>query len=212
MTLEAVLVPPALRAAVSDRAWVEAMLEAERALANAEAIAGVIPAHVAGPIAGACDVDRIDVEAVLEAGRRSGNPAEPLVRALRAAVGGEAADYVHYGATSQDIVDSAAMLVARNVVGLIVEELDGVAAACARLAAAHRDAPMAARTLLQQAVPTTFGLKAAGWLLAVLAARDRLGRTRFAAQLGGAAGTLASARRDVAASAAERTAAGRRLP
>ncbi len=192
MTLEAVLVPPALRAAVSDRAWVEAMLEAERALANAEAIAGVIPAHVAGPIAGACDVDRIDVEAVLEAGRRSGNPAEPLVRALRAAVGGEAADYVHYGATSQDIVDSAAMLVARKVVGLIVEELDGVAAACARLAAAHRDTPMAARTLLQQAVPTTFGLKAAGWLLAVLAARDRLGRTRFAAQLGGAAGTLAA--------------------
>ena len=131
VTLEAVLVPPALRAAVSDRAWVEAMLEAERALANAEAVAGVIPAHAAGPIAGACDVDRIDVEAVLEAGRGSGNPAEPLVRALRAAVGGEAADYVHYGATSQDIVDSAAMLVARNAVGLIVEELDGVAAACA---------------------------------------------------------------------------------
>ena len=83
--------PRTLRAAVSDRAWVEAMLEAERALANAEAIVGVIPAHLAGPIAEACDVERFDVEAIVAAGRSAGNPAEPLVRALRAAVGGEAA-------------------------------------------------------------------------------------------------------------------------
>jgi 3-carboxy-cis,cis-muconate cycloisomerase len=192
VSLDAILVPAPLRDAVSDRAWVAAMLEAERALVNAEAIAGVIPAHAAGPVSAACDVENVDVEAVLEEGRRSGNPAEPLVRALRFAVGGEAAEYVHYGATSQDIVDTAAMLVARNAVGLVVGELDAVAAACARLSAAHRDTPMAARTLLQQAVPTTFGLKAAGWLLAVLAARDRLRETRFAAQLGGAAGTLAA--------------------
>jgi 3-carboxy-cis,cis-muconate cycloisomerase len=168
------------------------MLEAERALANAGAIAGVIPAHAAGPIADACRIDGIDVEAVLEEGRRSGNPAEPLVRALRKAVGGEAAGYVHRGATSQDIVDTASMLVARHAVALLVEELNRVARACARLAKAHRDTPMPARTLLQQAVPTTFGLKAAGWLLAVLAARDALRGARFAAQLGGAAGTLAA--------------------
>jgi 3-carboxy-cis,cis-muconate cycloisomerase len=192
VTLDGVLVPPALRASVSDGAWVEAMLEAERALANAEAIAGVIPAHAAGPIAEACRIDAIDVDAVLEEGRRSGNPAEPLVRALRKTVGSEAAEYVHRGATSQDIVDTASMLVARHAVGLVVEELNRVAAACARLAEAHRDTPMAARTLLQQAVPTTFGLKAAGWLVAVLAARDGLRGVRFAAQLGGAAGTLAA--------------------
>ncbi len=192
MTLDAVLVPPAFRDAVSDRAWVEAMLEAERALANAEAIAGVIPAHAAGPIAEACRIESIDVEAVLEEGRQSGNPAEPLVRALRKAVGGEAAEYVHRGATSQDIVDTASMLVARQAVGLLVEELDRLTGACASLAEAHRDTPIAGRTLLQQAVPTTFGLKAAGWLLAALAARDSLHGVRFAAQLGGAAGTLAA--------------------
>ena len=118
VTLEAVLVPPALRAAVSDRAWVEAMLEAERALANAEALAGVIPAHAAGPIAEACRVDRIDVEAVLEAGRAVGRtrPSRSCARcATRSAA--RRPTYVHYGATSQDIVDSAAMLVARNAVG-----------------------------------------------------------------------------------------------
>jgi 3-carboxy-cis,cis-muconate cycloisomerase len=110
-------------------------------------------------------------------------------------VGGEASGYVHFGATSQDIVDSAAMLVARRALRLILEELDGVAAACATLAEAHRATPMAARTLLQQAVPTTFGLKAAGWLAAVVSTRDRLRvaqESGLAAQLGGAAGTLAA--------------------
>ncbi len=83
MTFDAVLVPAGLRAAVSDRAWLEAMLDAERALANAEAIAGVIPAHVAGPIADACRAELFDAGEVAAAGRWAGNPAEPLVRALR---------------------------------------------------------------------------------------------------------------------------------
>ncbi len=174
MTFDAIFVPAALRAAVSDRAWFEAMLEAERALANAEAIVGVIPAHLAGPIAEACVVERFDVEAIVASGRSAGNPAEPLVRALRAAVGGEAAEFVHFGATSQDIVDTAAMLVSRRAVELILEELDGLAAACAALAEAHRETPMAARTLLRQAVPTTFGLKAAGWLAAIMTAREHV--------------------------------------
>jgi 3-carboxy-cis,cis-muconate cycloisomerase len=113
------------------------------------------------------------------------------VRALRERVGGDAATWVHVGATSQDVMDSAAMLVARNALGLIDDELDGIARACARLADEHRDTVMAARTLLQQAVPTTFGLKAAGWLVAVLDARSRIGRLTLPAQLGGAAGTLA---------------------
>jgi len=195
MTFDAIFVPDGIRGAVSDLAWLEAMLEAERALAAAEAAAGVIPSGVVAAIAEGCRIERIDPERVLAAGRASGNPAEPLVRALRETVGGEAADYVHFGATSQDIIDTAAMLVARRALGLLLEELARVADACAGLAGAHRATPMAARTLLQQAVPTTFGLKAAGWLVAVVSARGRLRAIRdtgLAVQLGGAAGTLAA--------------------
>ena len=117
------------------------------------------------------------------------------MRALREVVGPESADYVHWGATSQDIVDSAAMLVSERSLRLILAELDRVAVECANLAEKHRATLMVARTLLQQAVPTTFGLKAAGWLVAIVDARARLVQvrdTRLAAQLGGAAGTLAA--------------------
>ena len=117
---------------------------------------------------------------------------EPLVRALTDAVEGEAAGYVHWGATSQDILDTASMLISRRVLELIVEALDSVAGECAGLAEAHRSTPMAGRTL-QQAVPTTFGLKAAGWLVGVLEARGAGGsEERLAVQLGGAAGTLSA--------------------
>src|SRR5262249_60707525 len=94
-----------------------------------------------------------------------------VVRAWRDAVGGEAAGAVHFGATSQDVVDTAAMLVARRATDLVLAELDRLAHGCAGLARDHRSTPMAARTLLQQAVPTTFGLKAAGWLCGVAQAR-----------------------------------------
>ncbi len=194
-TFAALFVPAAIREAVADEAWLAAMLDAERALANAEAAAGLISAEAAAAIAAACDPERFDIEQLAEQGRATGNPAEPLVRALREAVGGAAADDVHRGATSQDIVDTAAMLVARDALGLLLGELGRVEAACARLAAEHRDTPMIGRTLLQPAVPSTFGLKAAGWLVAVLEARRRLEwirDTRLAAQLGGAAGTLAA--------------------
>ncbi|MYU19949.1 3-carboxy-cis,cis-muconate cycloisomerase, partial [Streptomyces sp. SID8361] len=119
----------------------------------------------------------------------------PLVADLTAAVARtdrEAASYVHRGATSQDIVDTAAMLVAARALPLIVADLERTAAELARLAAAHRDTPMPGRTLTQHAVPTTFGLKAAGWRALVLDARDRLAALRPPAQLGGAAGTLAA--------------------
>jgi 3-carboxy-cis,cis-muconate cycloisomerase len=184
--------PDAMREAVSGRAWLAAMLAAERALANAEAIAGVIPAHAAGPIADACRPERFDLDRLAEQGRGAGNPVEPLVRELTAAVGGEAAGYVHWGATSQDILDTAAMLVARRASGLAVEWAGALADRCAGLAREHRMTPMAARTLLQHAVPTTFGLKAAGWLAGVAEARERLVAVRagLRAQLGGAAGTL----------------------
>lgn len=188
-------VPDGLRAAVSGSAWLEAMLEVERALASAGRVAGLVPADAAGVIVAACDPGAFDVEALAAEGRSVASPAEPLVRALRARVGGAAEQYVHAGATSQDVMDTAAMLVARRALGLVLAELDRVAAACARLAGAHGRTPIAGRTLLQHAVPTTFGLKAAGWLDGALDARSALLRARderLAAQLGGAAGTLAA--------------------
>jgi 3-carboxy-cis,cis-muconate cycloisomerase len=191
----AILVPQELREAVSDRAWLQGMLDAERALATASAAVGLVPADAAARIAEGCRAELFDPEQLAREGRAVGNPAEPLVRALREAVGGEAADWVHYGATSQDIVDTAAMLVAREAGALVLAELDRLADGCAELAREHRGTPMAARTMLQQAVPTTFGLKAAGWLGGALESRRRLAAVhgeRLAAQLGGAAGTLAA--------------------
>jgi 3-carboxy-cis,cis-muconate cycloisomerase len=187
----AIFVPRALSEAVSDRAWLQAMLDVEAALAAAEARAGVIPAAAAQAIAALCEADRFDIEALGEGARRAGNPVEPLVRALTAAAG-DAGRYVHWGATSQDVLDSAAMLVARRALDLILADLDAVGAACAALAEVHRSTPIAGRTLMQQALPTTFGLKAAGWLVGVLEARSGLAAVRLAAQLGGAAGTLAA--------------------
>jgi 3-carboxy-cis,cis-muconate cycloisomerase len=187
-------VPDELREATSEAAWLQALLDAEAALASAEAQAGVIPAEAAPAIAAACRADLYDPEVIAEEGRTVGNPTEPLVRALRKAVAGDAARFVHWGATSQDIVDTAAMLVARRGLDLLLGELDGLSEACAALALEHRSTPMAARTLLQHAVPTTFGYKAAGWLIAVREARARVAEVRterLAVQLGGAAGTLA---------------------
>ncbi len=193
MTFGAIFVPPDLAEAVSDRAWVRAMVESERALANALALAGVMAAHEAAAAAEACRPDLVDPAQLAAEGRAAGNPVEPLVRHLRQAAG-QAADRVHFGATSQDIMDSAAMLVSKRALAIIIAHLDNLADGLAGLAARHRDTPMAGRTLLQQAVPITFGLKTAGWLVAVLDARRRLAELaerRLAAQLGGAAGTLA---------------------
>ncbi|HEU5363220.1 MAG TPA: lyase family protein [Gaiellaceae bacterium] len=191
-TFGPLFVPEEVRAAVSDDAWLAAMLDAERALAVASARVGVVPADAAAAIALACDPASFAVDEIAAAGRAVANPAAPLVDALRARVGGEAARWVHFGATSQDVVDTAAVLVAREATKHVVDSLDGAAAACARLAEEHRDTPAAGRTLLQQAVPTTFGAKAAGWLTGLLDARDVLVSLRLPAQLGGAAGTLAA--------------------
>lgn len=188
---DGLFLPDAVRDAVSDRAWVFAMLEFEAGLARAQAAIGLIPAEAADAIASAA-AERIDPAALGREGRASGNPAAPLVRALTEAVDGEAAGFVHLGATSQDVMDTAAMLVSRRAAGVIDAELASIARACAALAEAHQGTLMPARTLLQQALPTTFGLKAAGWLVAVLDARSRLARVSYAVQLGGAAGTLAS--------------------
>jgi 3-carboxy-cis,cis-muconate cycloisomerase len=191
---QAIFVPEPAVEAVSDRAWLDAMLDAERALVNAGSLAGIVPADAAAMVAAACVADLYDEEQLAVEGRAAGNPVEPLVRALRAQVGDDYAEYVHRGATSQDILDTAAMLVAQRVCAQIDEELEAVGNLCAALARAHRDTVIASRTLLQQAVPTTFGLKAAGWLVSVDDARMRLAAVAAAlpAQLGGAGGTLAA--------------------
>jgi len=182
-------------AAVADDAWLQAMLDAEAALARALAAAGLIAGDEAEAIAAACRGDRVDGAAIARAAAGSGNPVVPLVAALAAAVEGPAAGHVHRGATSQDILDSAAMLVTARALEPLLDDLSAAAHAAAELARAHRDTPMAGRTLLQQAVPVTFGLKAAGWLAGLDDARRWLVEIRLerlAAQLGGAAGTLAS--------------------
>jgi 3-carboxy-cis,cis-muconate cycloisomerase len=191
---DGVLARGAVRTAVADRAWLAAMLEVEAALARVQARAGVIPAEAAERIAAACRPERYDAAALGEAAAGSGNPVVPLVTALRAAAGPKAAEHVHHGATSQDILDTAAMLVAYRALGPLLDDLRGAADAAAELARAHRGTPMPGRTLLQQAVPVTFGLLAAGWLTALDGAADwleRLRHTRLAVQLGGPAGTLA---------------------
>jgi 3-carboxy-cis,cis-muconate cycloisomerase len=172
LPFEALFVPPALAAATGDEAWLRAMLDFEVALARAQGL-------------GELSVPDLDPAEIAAAGRSSGNPAAALVAAL------DDPD-AHRGATSQDVMDTAAALVAKRALPLVEAELAGIAAACARLASEHRDTPMAARTLLQQALPTTFGLKAAGWLVAVDEARELVASVPLCVELGGAAGTLAS--------------------
>lgn len=179
----AIFVPDELAAALSDDAWLAAMLEAERALA----VATGAPDEVMGVF----DPELYDAAVLARDGRAGGNPVIPLVKAIREQADAHA-DAVHRGATSQDILDTAAMLVSRASLRLILGDLDDMAASCARLAGEHRGTVMAARTLLQQAVPTTFGLKAATWLVAVLDVHDALDALVLPAQLGGAAGTLAA--------------------
>jgi 3-carboxy-cis,cis-muconate cycloisomerase len=193
-----IFVPDEFKEAVSGTAWLRAMLEAEGALAVAQARAELIPQEAAKITVSCCDVDRFDLAEIGRRGRAQGNPVPPLVRALTEAVSEvseDAASHVHKGATSQDIMDTAAMLISRRALALILTEVDAISAACARLADTHRDTLMPGRTLLQQALPTTFGLKAASWLVSMLEATDKLRDVRasgLAVQLGGAAGTLAS--------------------
>jgi len=186
---------PAMSAAFSAAAHVRGMLAFEAALARAQGRAGIIPQEAARVIAANCREEGFDISAVYREAAAAGTPAIPLVRMLTACVEGDAQKFVHWGATSQDAIDSALMLQMRDGLDLLVDELLGVCAACATLVEHHRQTLMVGRTLLQQALPITFGLKAARWLALsvrqVHALRERRQRT-LAVQLGGAAGTLAS--------------------
>ena len=179
----------------SDVAWLQAMLDAEAGLARALERAGLTPAGSGAAVTEVAQAGNFDVAELGELSALTGNPVPALARALARRVPQTAAGAVHRGATSQDIVDTAVMLLARRVIDVVLADLAQAAAAAAVLADAHRSTIMIGRTLLQQAVPVTFGLIAAGWLTSLDEARTGLaavGSQRLAVQFGGAAGTLAS--------------------
>ncbi len=161
---DGVLARGAVREAVSDSAWLQAMLDFEAGLARAQARAGLITAAQAAAIERACRAGDFDPAQLGRDAASTGTPAAALVRALTAAVDDSAAGQVHRGATSQDVIDTAAMLVARRALAPLLDDLLGAADAAAVLAARHRETPMAGRTLMQQALPVTFGFEAAAWL------------------------------------------------
>lgn len=185
---------PDVDAELDDASLLQAMLDVEAALARAGADTGVLPEAAADAIVAHCRAERYDPAALGRAADAAGNPVVPLVRRLTAAVPEPARAWVHVGATSQDVLDTALGLVAVRALGPLLRHLDAAVDAAARLAETHRDTVMVARTLGQQAAPTTFGLKAAGWLTGLAEARDRLRQAGAAqpAQLGGAVGTLAA--------------------
>jgi len=189
---------PAVDVAFTDAARLQAMLDVEAALARAQARCGVIPQAAMAPIEAACNAAHYDVSALSAATALSGNPAIPLVKALTAQVkanDAEAARWVHWGATSQDIIDTGAVLQLRAAREHVLSRLQTLCTALAQLADAERGTGLPGRTLLQQAVPVTFGLKAAGWLDALQRSQRRLlalGEDTLVLQFGGAAGTLAS--------------------
>ena len=171
------------------------MLDTEVALATAQAEVGVVASSAAEEIRRVGRVEQFDITALGHAAVASGTPVLPMLERFRALLTPEAADALHFGATSQDILDTAAMLITRPVLDAIQRDLRRAATACPSLAEAHRASVMLGRTLLQPAVPTTFGLKAAGWLVAIIEARRGIGRVRderLAVQFGGAVGTLAA--------------------
>ncbi|MFJ5966820.1 3-carboxy-cis,cis-muconate cycloisomerase [Streptomyces sp. NPDC093060] len=177
-----------------DHAYLRALLDAEAALTRAQAALGLAPAEAAAAVTETAVPANFGIRSLAARTPAGGNPVIPLVADLTAAVGEEYGPYVHRGATSQDIMDTATMLVAVRTLEPILADLGRTERALAGLAAEHRDTPMPGRTLTQHAVPTTFGLKAAGWRSLVLDACDRITRVRdsLPAQLGGAAGTLAA--------------------
>jgi 3-carboxy-cis,cis-muconate cycloisomerase len=196
--LAPMLSSPAMRAVCDDRACLQHMLDFEAALARAEASTGIVPPDSAEAIARACKAERFDLTALAEAATRSGNLAIPLVKALTAEVARtdkEAARYVHWGATSQDVIDTATMLTLRAGIDALLSDIGRAVTGFAELARQHRNTAVVARTWLQHALPMPFGLKLAEYAAALHRSRGRLSRLReygIALQFGGAAGTLAA--------------------
>ncbi|HTR05217.1 MAG TPA: 3-carboxy-cis,cis-muconate cycloisomerase [Paraburkholderia sp.] len=189
-----------MNAVWSPDATLQRMLDVEAALARACAAHGVIPQSAVAAIVEACVADQLDAPSLARDAALGGNLAIPLVKQLTARVKAadpEGAKYVHWGATSQDIIDTATVLQLRDALALIERGIDATCATLADLARKHRATPAVGRTWLQQALPITLGLKFAQWLDAMLRHRERLAALRERAlvlQFGGAAGTLASLR------------------
>ena len=183
---------------LSDEARIKRMLEFEAALAKAEARAGAIPEGASRKIAEHCRIELFDLSLIAKQAAQSGNVAIPLVKMLTEAVAKEdkdAARFVHWGATSQDAIDTGMVLQLRDALSLLEEDLARLTATLAALAEQHRATPIVARTWMQQALPTTFGFIVAGWLDAILRNRQRLMECRarvLSLQFGGAVGTLAA--------------------
>lgn len=184
-----------MRAVFADEARLQRMLDVEAALARAQARLGLIPAAAAKEISAKAEIARFDLAEIGRGTELVGYPIVPLVKALSRACTGEAGRYVHWGATTQDIIDTALVLQLRDALELIRQDLDGTKAALAELARRHRDTPMAGRTHAQHALPITFGFKCALWLDPLKRHSERLERIRreiAVVQFGGAVGTLAS--------------------
>ncbi len=197
---ESFLSTPEMQEAFGDRAFVDAMLRFEAALARAQAAEGLIPERAAQVIGAQCDVDAFDIAAIVRDSSRAGSVAIPLVKALREAVvqaDADAAPFVHFGSTSQDVIDSAMALVTRDALALVEADLAKAVDALLELATLHATTPMLARTLMQPASVTSFGFKCASWAAPLVRSRSRLreaARHALQLQLGGAVGTLAQMR------------------
>lgn len=182
----------------SNRATLQGMLDFEAALARAESRGGFIPASAAPAIEAKCRAELYDMTALASAAANAGNLAIPLVKQLTVLVAQrekEAAHYVHWGATSQDTIDTGRVLQLRQALTLVSAELDLLAAVLGDMVQKHRTTLVAARTWMQQALPTTFGLQVAGWLDALERHRARLAETQercLVLQFGGAVGTMAA--------------------
>jgi 3-carboxy-cis,cis-muconate cycloisomerase len=184
----------AVAAELTDAAWLQALLDVEAALARAAAAEGEISGEAAAAIEAACVASRFDVDALGRDGGRHASPVVSLVAALRQAVGEPYARDVHVGATSQDILDTALMLIALRALTPTLADARGAADAAAALADGHRRTVMIGRTLLQQAAPVTFGLQAAAWLSGLDAATERLEEIRRSGlfvEMGGPVGSRA---------------------
>jgi 3-carboxy-cis,cis-muconate cycloisomerase len=196
--LERLFGDPEVTGHFTPRAQLQALLDFELALARALVDAGAIPAVGLEPVERCADARAFDVDELARETVRSGNPVIPLVTALTArvaAVDEGAARYIHWGATSQDALDTGLVLQLRGALAVVAQRLRAAESAAASLASRHARTVMPGRTWLQHATPITFGLKAAGWCEAIRRVTDRLegaGRATMVLQFGGAAGTLAS--------------------
>jgi 3-carboxy-cis,cis-muconate cycloisomerase len=196
--IESLATTPVLAEIFSDESVLRAMLAFEAALARAEAQQGIIPAEAANAITASATPANFDTAALADAAFRAGTPAIPLVKALTDQVrrtSEEAAGFVHWGATSQDVTDTAMSLLLSCAEPLLVADLIRLEKALTALTERHKDTVMVGRTLLQAAPPVNFGLKVAGWLASIRRGHLRLEngfRAAAVLQFGGASGTLAS--------------------